>query len=343
MFLATKPYTAQAVETRHADRLDWIDAAKGAAILLVVLGHCLRGLLGAGLIAEPQPYLRADGIIYMFHMHVFFILSGMFLLRQAAKSGPAAMTRRLAWRLLYPLVLWTYLFLALQTLAGDGANSPGTLLRLPLPPYAHLWFLWALFLGMLALGLTLARTPHLRKRPAAWFGAAGLAVLVWAFAPLPAAAWPWLGEFLRYLPFLALGAGLSLLPGWKSGPALPLPLCLLAFALLAAAQPALQDSMLLSALASCAAALVFLQAVKGVASRPPLARASAVLQYLGKMSMAIYLAHTAFSALVRIMLASAGVTGTGLHLAAGTAAGVLGPLVMVILLRRLKLNRALGM
>lgn len=340
-----RPETASS-SSASAERLDWIDTARGTAITLVVAGHCLRGLHSAGLISDPAAYQRADSLIYMFHMHVFFVLSGMFLLRQAARCEPARMAGHLARRLLVPLALWTYIFLGLKALAGASVNAPGgfdSLLRLPLPPVAHLWFLWALFLGMLALGLTLARVPGLRHLPAAWFAAAAAALLFWASMPLTPGLRPWLGEFLRYLPFLALGAGLSLFPRWVSGPALPLPVSLLVFAAAAAIHLRFENSLVMSALLSGTAALAFLQAVKWLASQPRMAAVQAPLQQLGRYSMAVFLAHTVFSAPMRIVLTSFGVTATAPHFAAGMAAGLIGPVLMVALLRKLRLTGALGL
>ncbi len=45
-------------------RINWIDCAKGIAILLVIAGHTIE-----------QPVIR--GVIFSFHMPLFFILSCM--------------------------------------------------------------------------------------------------------------------------------------------------------------------------------------------------------------------------------------------------------------------------
>lgn len=50
-------------------RLDYIDAAKAIAIILVIIGHCYW--VGA------VPRLR--NIIYSFHMPLFFVVSGFSL------------------------------------------------------------------------------------------------------------------------------------------------------------------------------------------------------------------------------------------------------------------------
>lgn len=58
--------TEQNVETKQ--RIDWVDCAKGIAILLVVFSHTI----GANFMEET---LR--GVIFSFHMPLFFILSSM--------------------------------------------------------------------------------------------------------------------------------------------------------------------------------------------------------------------------------------------------------------------------
>lgn len=48
------------------ERILWIDVARGIAILLVVLGHCIGNLYNPG-----------NRFILAFHMPLFFFLSGM--------------------------------------------------------------------------------------------------------------------------------------------------------------------------------------------------------------------------------------------------------------------------
>ena len=50
-------------------RIDYLDNAKSGAILLMILGHCS--------IRESMPFCQ--GLIYSFHMPLFFLISGYFI------------------------------------------------------------------------------------------------------------------------------------------------------------------------------------------------------------------------------------------------------------------------
>lgn len=63
-----------------------IDFLKGIAILLVVLGHIIDGNMAQGVIhGEWLNYLY--NAIYLFHMPLFFVLSGMALALSVKKRS----------------------------------------------------------------------------------------------------------------------------------------------------------------------------------------------------------------------------------------------------------------
>ncbi|HFI0408428.1 TPA: acyltransferase family protein [Streptococcus suis] len=57
----------------------WVNIAKGFAIFLVVYGHVIDGLAESGYMFPS--YNMQHGVIYAFHMPLFFFLSGLFLNR----------------------------------------------------------------------------------------------------------------------------------------------------------------------------------------------------------------------------------------------------------------------
>lgn len=64
-------------EREKKERILWLDACKGFAILLVVLGHIADSYLRTGLFLEKSIFLQTMyEFIYAFHMPLFFALSG---------------------------------------------------------------------------------------------------------------------------------------------------------------------------------------------------------------------------------------------------------------------------
>ena len=67
-----------------------IDAMKGAGIALVVVGHAFVGLLAARLAPADGWMAWAHYTIYLFHMPLFFLLSGLFAARRLFPQRYAA-------------------------------------------------------------------------------------------------------------------------------------------------------------------------------------------------------------------------------------------------------------
>lgn len=139
-------------------RLLWLDAAKGLAILLTIVGRTLNGAL--------------RDMIYSFHMPLFFILAGYSLKPLEGELLPAL--RKDAKRLLLPVVFVCLLRLGFSTVT-DPAGFPGhlrqTLLsllwgngcaRYSLPGIGIVWFLTALFLSRQLYRLLAAKVTNFR-------------------------------------------------------------------------------------------------------------------------------------------------------------------------------------
>lgn len=114
-------------------RIEFVDIAKGVAILLVLLGHLLMG----------ESLLKKS--IYAFHMPVFFIISGFFI---SEKTFRVFASRRFS-SLIIPYLLFAFLFGTLaiksipfilyatnQSLSKGGSNG-------------MLWFLPSLFFSVI--------------------------------------------------------------------------------------------------------------------------------------------------------------------------------------------------
>ena len=309
-----------------------LDAAKGVGIILVVIGHAWRGLDSAGMIGDPDLFRAIDTLIYNFHMPLFFLLSGMTFEAWALKRpAPEAAFSRVT-RLIWPLVLWTYLFAGARLAAGDAANTQvsgwQSLAFFPLPPRDHFWFLWALFLQHLAV-LALIRAVGRPLGAATWAALAVVVILGSSFTPVGLNAWT----------FGALTYAGAFLTGLALGPAGLPAKGALAFGLAAAVFIGLQvvsfqlpESLLTRQILGIVLSLAFLAMVR-VASLSGPGPALRLLAFLGVSSMGIYLAHTIFSAGIRAVLGRFTADLT-LHMIAGTLIGIIGPLIIYIVIRR---------
>jgi fucose 4-O-acetylase-like acetyltransferase len=128
--------------------LDWVLIAKGIGIVLVVIGH-FTPYFGA-----PDYYARIRGLIYTFHMPLFFLLSGF--LYTYTKYSYSTLIKNKVKRLLIPFVSLAIIYFVVKYFSGMlfilarpvvGIQSVYAILVDPLNSYIPLlWFMYTLFL-----------------------------------------------------------------------------------------------------------------------------------------------------------------------------------------------------
>jgi fucose 4-O-acetylase-like acetyltransferase len=124
-----------------------LDVAKGFGIVLVVLGHCLDGLVAGNYFPSNVLWpTLAIYAIYAFHMPLFFVVSGLLA---SGKHRPAGTTiTRLLPTIVWPYVLWSVVQWGVMWYLSRYTTSKVTvaqLLRIPWVPIVPYWFLYALF------------------------------------------------------------------------------------------------------------------------------------------------------------------------------------------------------
>ena len=334
-------------------RVAWIDAARGTGIVLVVLGHAAGGLIDSPLGVGQGGLRLLFFAIYLFHMPLFFLLSGLFVAERLAR-GPAPFLRGLVPALVWPYFLWSTVQFAVICALGALVNRPAgaflpTVLALPWRTVSQFWFLYALFwMHVLAAG-TVQRV-----------GAGALVAL--GLAGKLAAALVQLDVTVRLvannLVWYALGVALTA-PGaerllGRGGPA-RLGARLAAIAVLAATL-ALARRGLAGSLASGASPVLAnlawrLWAIPAAVAGTWLvllagrrSGAAGLAARLGRHTMAIFVLHVLFIAGLRILLVRQGLASDPwLLLAPLAVAGLVGPLLAERMLCRLGLRRLLGL
>ena len=143
-------------------RFDYIDAAKGLAVLLVIFGHTFRESMRADLAWCDVSYI----VVYRFHVSLLFLLSGLgfgLAAQRYSEQSPLEFLRRKARSLLLPWLSYSVLMYiifaliwALPPLRGMLAGSAYELisparylldmLKNENPYCFHVWYLQTLFL-----------------------------------------------------------------------------------------------------------------------------------------------------------------------------------------------------
>lgn len=145
---------------QEKSRLDWVDAAKGISIILVVMMHSAYGV---GTETGSAGYLHyVIGWATPFRMPEFFLISGLFLSQVIGRDW-LRFTDRRAVHYLYFYALWAVLQIAVKV--GLGAGDPVTALSYIawaiVEPYGVLWFIYMLAIFSLATKLLFElRAPH---------------------------------------------------------------------------------------------------------------------------------------------------------------------------------------
>lgn len=136
-------------------RVDYLDVARGIALICIILGHFQSGEL--------------NRVVYTFHVPLFFIITGYFI---NEKSSVKEFVKRKARTLLVPYAITAIIIVFLGALTGffqgdltgslkhwlfAGLYGSGSNYETPFTIYeiGPIWFLWALFFSSILMRLLL--------------------------------------------------------------------------------------------------------------------------------------------------------------------------------------------
>lgn len=306
-----------------------LDVAKGIAMVAVVTSHVMRGAKDDGVIAPGTAFYLADTFLYLFHVQLFLDISG-YLGWPRASDVKVQRNRQLS--LGYSYLLWSLLSLAALAIMHrplPAGNPIQSITMLFYAPIQHFWFLPVIMIGYGVLAFL--RTPLQLV----------VAILVClSFRQITGFSYYGLDY---YLVFFLVGALLRARP-------LPVrhvvPLAgLSAAAFLVGAFLCVQAGVVpptvpLAIPISLAACYAVYQAAVFLGGTPFLGPG---LAEIGRQSLPIYLTHVFFTAGTRDVLTHLWGTGpAAVILIASFAAGLLGPLFLRAVARRLGIGRLAG-
>jgi uncharacterized membrane protein YcfT len=164
-------------------RLEWIDAARGFALFLVVLLHVAPMLAARGFPMSSH-IVDVDQILDCFRMPTLVMISGLLAVGVRDWSWRDALRRRIG-PLMLLYVVWGAIIGVAMTLllAGTFGDAAQGVVLMAVRPYIRIWYLFAL-----AVYVALARA--LRSVPTAVVIPVAAVLSVAAYAVWPANGWP---------------------------------------------------------------------------------------------------------------------------------------------------------
>lgn len=302
-------------------RISWIDVTKGLAIILVVYGHVMQGLVAAGVLKSLEFFRFSDSFVYSFHIPAFFLVSGLFV-RQGVSRGAKQFIKDKLATIAWPYLVWSVVAVVCAIFFRKYYNHPESLeprllLYILWQPIGLGWFLYVLFL------MHMSTIVFCRISP--WI------VLVCSAALrlfLPKMGILVIDEFFFYLPFFA--AGQCATPYLEQLARLSPGRLTVAVLILGAVQ--------VGAIALGAGRIPTLYFLLGFSGTLMLILASLslreaigyrLMQQIGVASLAVYLVHPYFHGLVRaILLKGFDISLPLAHILLQTSLAVLGPVVL---------------
>ena len=202
------PFNARFIQNQK--RWPWIDYDKGISIILVAYGHCYEILKDHGLALGQYPFFNYIGVfLYGFRMPLFFIISGLLIVKSLNKKGLKAYIGDRGNNILYPLLVWGIIQVSLQIIMNrftHNGYTPVDYLNLIINPRRTgiFWYLNALY----CIGAIYAFLHVKLKLPA--LVQFGIGVVMYALFPLMYHLKAGLfTDIFEYYIFFALGDLLS--------------------------------------------------------------------------------------------------------------------------------------
>ncbi|MBU9713489.1 acyltransferase family protein [Evansella tamaricis] len=139
-----------------AERINWVDYAKGISIILVVLHHSMFRELDSLLYNETILYY--NDLFIRIRMPLFFFLSGLFI-HKSIFSNIYSFFKSKVLHLLYLFVLWAIIRYLVVTIApylllGNRAGDLKSILSIFIDPPNTLWFIYAILIFLIITRLT---------------------------------------------------------------------------------------------------------------------------------------------------------------------------------------------
>ncbi|MBR3019905.1 MAG: acyltransferase [Clostridia bacterium] len=309
----------------------WVDYIKTFACVLVVLGHFFQSMVKAQIIPDNHVYEWFNTTIYYFHVPLFFICSGYLYQRYSNVDSWDSWKNNVikkAVALGIPYFIFSFATWLLKTVFSSSVNEKigGLMDTLFLHPASPYWYLYILFLIFLV-------TPT-AKNTTGITVMLGLSIVLKAVSIVMADALPLkvfaVSKVFQNEIWFVIGMLLVFIKGEKlKQPVLGAILGIL-FIGLSIVVYKMENGFISFAMGLAACLAVIMMAYSCNEQKG--------LTFLSKYTMPIFLMHTLFAALTRIVLLKININSPAIHLAAGIIMSFAGPILAAIIMKHLKID-----
>lgn len=315
----------------------WVDDVKILSCILVVLGHFFQSMVKAEIIHSNELYKWFTQTIYLFHVYLFFICSGYLYQKYSNVNSVQEWLKNIRKKIIVlgiPYIAFSTITWLLKTVFSGTVNQQvESLFRtLILEPTAPYWFLYVLFFAFLV-------TPTFGSKNKMMMYLAIAAVMEIFYiegkttgiyvVDLVLCCELWF-VFGMVIAKTSVDLKINTRIGMISGIALlGLFLALSIYIYVYISFAFLSINFFLSILACTAVVLIMISACRAGNQKK-------VFQYLAQYTMPIFLMHTIFAALARIIMLKLGIGSALIHTAVGLTISFAGPIVAAEVMKHIK-------
>lgn len=328
-----------AYSQQNPKRIEWIDFGKGLTVLMVVFGHVVLGLFESKRFEDSNQWLLfVTQVFYLFHIPVFYALSGFFFKPVADLKSYVKFVKQKTIILGIPYLFYSIVQFILQKIGGATVRNAASfwdlvnIYQTPLGVSWYLYVLWWIYLVVAFLSIWIKSYRHL-------FIISIVAYFISIFTPVNIYV---VQKILLWAFFFLLGSWLKhsgiwkrLVNRWK----LVSCITIISIAVFLICWQLTSPTFYVSYDRPGVKGFIFpFSVILAMASYPILNTVKGFGEYfrkIGKDSLVIYLLHAPIVSVTRITLLKLGVGNVFLHVILGLVMGWFGSVIILYVAKKI--------
>ena len=318
------------------NRVRYIDALKGLAIIFVVLGHVSNGYINQGAINEL--FVGTHKIATAFHMPLFFAVSGFLFCRAYISNDGSVKREKLNTQILnlvciycfYSALLWVFKY-SLSAFVNTQLTVKN-LLMIPIKPFELYWYLYIVILYYLVFSCTFVNRQN------------EYAIIILTIAMAVISYWvpeTWLfgiKNFLYFIPYFHLGCVISRHVEMQNKKALVfalVPILVLFFTIFWNNEKQINSIRFVNLIVGIGMTICLFGAFKQYRFLGD----NKILSSIGRYSLEIYLFHTYFVTFCRTVFNKLRIDNSLMIIVISTSIGVVAPIVIACISKKIGIHK----